>query len=111
MLLDLRGCNKQAWAVTACNLIARGQWDSARFAYFQHYRRPAHGDVDDVNEVKVNVQPLCDLQRVVCEKWVIDLIKFLIVKGADYHTISLERGDTYFHAVVQMTLVTSKGFK
>ena len=108
--VDMNGCNQQAWAVTSCNLIGKGQWDSARFAYHQYLDQVnMHKPFGRYHVVKVNLQPLCDLDQIVKEKWVMELIRFfLMMRGDDYRTLSIERGDSYFHAVVRMTLVTSK---
>ncbi|XP_078333030.1 TPR and ankyrin repeat-containing protein 1-like isoform X2 [Crassostrea virginica] len=107
LFLDMKGCNQQAWAMTSCNLIGRGQWDSARFAYRQ-YLDQVHKPFGRYHDVKVNLQPICDLDQIVKEKWVMELIRFfLMMRGDYYRTLSIERGDSYFHTVVRMTLVTN----
>ncbi|XP_061181485.1 TPR and ankyrin repeat-containing protein 1-like [Saccostrea echinata] len=103
-LLDLKGCGKQVWALTSYDLICSEQWISARFAYLQHCQKTISMDL--YHEVKVSLQPLCVLDKVVTEQWVMDLILYLIQTGSDYHTLSVEKFDTYFHAAVRMSLVT-----
>ncbi|XP_062597185.1 TPR and ankyrin repeat-containing protein 1-like [Saccostrea cucullata] len=103
-LLDLKGCGKQVWALTSYDLICSGLLIPARFAYLQHRQKLISMDL--YHEVKVSLQPLCDLDKVASEPWVLDLILYLIQTGSDYHTLSVENSDTYFHAVVRMSLVT-----
>jgi hypothetical protein len=105
-LLDLRGCNNQAWALTSYDLVCKGEWESAKFAYFQYRRRTV--DFDLYHEIKVNLQSLCIIDRISTQNWLLDVILFLVRGGNDYRTLSLEEGDTYFHAVVRMTLLAGK---
>ncbi|XP_053381233.1 TPR and ankyrin repeat-containing protein 1-like [Mercenaria mercenaria] len=92
------------WA-EACYLLAEhNEWDSAKIAYTQF----AKSGGPPVMPLNVSLKPFCSIKHIKSNPWVADMMLYLLQCGSDRHTISLEEGDTYLHAVVRISLIANK---
>ena len=105
-LVVLPDTTSELWARVCYDLISSNQWNAAFEAYEQFKRKNAK-----ILPIMVDLKPMCDLDQL--EKkgaaWIIDLMNYFLHCGSDFTNMSVQKNDTYFHAVVRITLVSGEG--
>ncbi|XP_033726790.1 LOW QUALITY PROTEIN: uncharacterized protein LOC117316357 [Pecten maximus] len=91
------------WATVAYDLTRTKMFNEAYIAYSQLKTVAPYQ-----SNIQVNLQPLCDVDTVTKEVWILDLVTCLIRHGSDHNTMTSHAGDTYIQVVVRMTLATGE---
>ncbi|XP_069106895.1 uncharacterized protein [Argopecten irradians] len=99
----IKNISSATWASVAYDLTKVKLFSEAHTAFLQLMKV-----IPYQSNVRVNLRPLCDVDTVSKEVWILDLIKCLLRHGSDYNTMTSHSGDTYVHVVVRMTLVTGE---
>lgn len=61
-----------------------------------------------IHNQEFDLKPLCDINKLQQHEWMIDLILKLLEIGSDYHKLYIEKGESFLHACVRITLATGK---
>ncbi|KAK3101278.1 hypothetical protein FSP39_002361 [Pinctada imbricata] len=102
-LRNLKGTPGELWAKVAYDLIKENQWNMAKEAY-QNF----NSKNPSIIRFSVDLKPMCNMDQVERESsgWILDLMTYFLCCGSDHKQISLQRNDTYLHAIVRLSLVS-----
>ncbi|VDI40413.1 Hypothetical predicted protein, partial [Mytilus galloprovincialis] len=101
MNLDNRK-STNTWALVTYDFITNGNWNLASFSYIQF----RDDEAPCIKVERVNLRPICELQYVKNRAWCIDLLRYFLICGSDYNTMTTYTGDRYFHATIRLCIAS-----
>ncbi|XP_063448737.1 TPR and ankyrin repeat-containing protein 1-like isoform X2 [Mytilus trossulus] len=90
------------WALVTYDFITNGNWNLASFSYIQF----RDDEAPCIKIERVNLRPICELQYVKNCAWCIDLLRYFLICGSDYNTMTTYTGDRYFHATIRLCIAS-----
>ena len=102
ILLKIRATT-DIWAYVLYDFIKKKNFPAVAYAL-----KKFSDSNDCIRKLPFDLHPLCDLNLLANYLDISDLIKYLLMCGCDYTTLSTHTGDKYIHAAVKITFATSK---
>lgn len=97
---NIRGFRKYDWIKTVYRLIEKNEWIPAEQLFM---------DLSGWSEKYVDsfdLKILCNINKVQQHGWVVYFILELLNNGSDYHSLYIEKGESFLHACIRLTLAT-----
>jgi hypothetical protein len=96
----MQGFCKYDWIKTIYRLIQNKEWITARHVY------DSLVDWSEKYWNSFDLKTLCNINKVLEHQWVVFFILELMEHGSDYHSLCVEKGESFLHASIRLTLAS-----